>query len=197
MSTATLPDPAATSVVGDDELYEIIDGKRVRTPPLAALSVWIASELHSHLSSFVRTHNLGRSIIEAIFHLPAPIDRGRRPDVAFVSYQRWAKNRAVPNYDPWDVVPNVATEVVSPNDRVDELEEKLAEYFRAGVELVWVVHPRFSKIEVYQSPTQITVLLRGDALDGGTVIPGFSLPLADLFADALDMPVGTNGAAAE
>jgi Uma2 family endonuclease len=190
MSTATLQEPI--SDVMDDELYEVIDGIRVRTPPRAAISGWTASEISRHLGNFA-VANLGRSVVEILFHLPAPIDRDRRPDVAFVSYQRWAKTRPVPSSgNAWDVVPNLATEVVSPTDSVDELEQKIAEYFRAGVQLVWVVHPTRSKIHVYESPSQITVLSRDDILDGGAVVPGFRLALAELFTETT---ATANGAA--
>jgi Uma2 family endonuclease len=189
MSTATLPQP--DTVIGDDELYEVIDGQRVRIPPMAALSVWIASELLRHLASFT-VASIGRTVVEMLFHLPAPVERDRRPDLAVVSYERWAKHRAVPySGGAWDVVPNLATEVVSPNDEVDELQEKIADYFRAGVQLVWVVHPAQQEIHVYQSRTQITVLTKADTLEGGTVAPGFRLPLAELFTES-ELPA-TNG----
>lgn len=190
MSIGTLPTsmpaPAVPiSIVADDELYEVIDGRRVTTPPMAVYSVWIASELYSYLANHVRANDLGRAITEAVFHLPAPIDRERRPDVAFVSYDRWPKIKPLPMTDPWDVVPNLATEVVSPSDKASELEVKIAEYFRAGVQLVWVVHPTLSKIHVYTSPTEpIRVLNVGDVLDGGAVVPGFKLPLTELFTEA-------------
>lgn len=189
MPTVTLPQP--DSIIGDDELYEVIDGQRVRIPPMAALSVWLASELLRHLSSYT-VANLGRAVTEMLFHLPAPVNRDRRPDLAFVSYQKWAKHRPIPyTGGAWDVVPNLATEVVSPNDEVDELQDKIAGYFRAGVELVWVVHPAQQEVHVYQSRTQIRVLTKADTLDGGTVAPGFRLPLAELFTDPA--PITTNG----
>ncbi len=187
MSTATLERPtavAAIDIVGDDELYEVIDGIRVRTPAMGVFAVWIASDLFFHLSYFARTQGLGRAIAEALFHLPAPIHRDRRPDVAFVSFERWAKNRPIPPTDnAWDVVPNLAVEVVSPSDKADDLEEKIAEYFQAGVQLVWIVYPTHKKIHVYSSPTQISILSKGDTLDGGTVVPGFRLALAELFPE--------------
>jgi Uma2 family endonuclease len=194
MSTAVLEQLAsARAVVGDDELYEIIDGQRVRTAPLGVFAVWTAFRLARFLADFA-DESLGRAITEALFHLPTPINRDRRPDVAFVSYERWAKDRPIPATDnSWDVVPNLATEVVSPTDSVEELEQKIAEYFRAGVHLVWVVHPTRSKVHVYQSPTQITVLSRNDVLDGGTVVPGFKLALAELFTEATGATVVTNG----
>jgi Uma2 family endonuclease len=195
MNAAVLEQPASASTidnVGDDELYEVIDGRRVRTPPMGVFAVWTAFRLARFLANFA-DENLGRAITEALFHLPAPIHRDRRPDVAFVSYERWAKDRPLPATDnAWDVVPNLATEVVSPTDSVEELEQKIAEYFRAGVQLVWVVHPTRSKVHVYQSPAQITVLSRNEVLDGGTVVPGFQLALAELFTAATEAPAATH-----
>src|SRR5437667_408846 len=119
MSTATLQEPTSSpniAIIADDELYEIIDGARVRTPPMAAIAIWTAFELARHLGNFA-VANLGRAVTEMLFHLPAPINRDRRPDVAFVSYQRWGKSRQIPSTgNAWDVVPNLATEVVSPTD---------------------------------------------------------------------------------
>lgn len=193
MSTSTLPQ--SDIVIGDDKLYEVVDGQRVRTPPMGVFAVWIASEIHRHLSNFVTSHNLGRSIAEALFHLPAPINRDRRPDVAFVSFDRWAKSKPFPPTDnAWDVIPNLAVEVVSPSDTADELEVKIGEYFRAGVQVVWVVHPNQAKIYVYSSPTQIIGLSRNDVLEGGTVVPGFKLPLAELFSQTSESTTPANGA---
>jgi Uma2 family endonuclease len=187
MNTATLQEPiqAMTDIaITDDELYEVVDGKRVRQSPMAVYSVLIGTTLVTFLSSFVRLHNLGRTLQEALFHLPAPIGRSRRPDLAFVSYQRWAKTRPMPRTDDaWDVVPNLAVEVVSLTNEASKLVDKIAEYFRAGVELVWVVYPQQSQIYVYRSPTQITGLGMSDVLDGGDVVPGFRLPLVELFSE--------------
>jgi Uma2 family endonuclease len=191
MSAITLQPMVSSmdSVVADDELYEVIDGKRVRTPLMGALAVWTAFELARHLGNFA-VANLGRAVTEMLFHLPAPINRDRRPDVAFVSYQRWAKTRPIPPAT-WDVVPNLAVEVVSPTDSAEELQVKIAEYFRAGVLLVWVVFPTHGKIHVY-TPTQIALNSKNDVLDGGTVVPGFQLALSELFPH-VEEPESANG----
>lgn len=182
------------TVVTDDDLYEVIDGIRVRKAPVGIFAVWITSDLFSHLAPFARSAKLGRAVSEALFHMPAPIDRDRRPDLAFVSYDRWAKNRPIPRKsNAWDIVPNLAVEVVSPTDAAEDLDENISEYFHAGVQLVWVVYPQQSKIYVYQSPTQISVLGKNEMLEGGTVLPGFRLPLAELFSE----PAETNGADAQ
>lgn len=187
MSVITVEGPSIqmpTTAIADDDLYEVIDGKRVGARPMGIFSVLLASDLLQYLGAFVRTNRLGRVVSEGLFHMPAPINRDRRPDVAFVSYSRWPKNRSVPRSDnAWDVVPNLAVEVVSPWDNVEELEQKIAEYFRVGVELVWVVYPSQSKIHVLVGLTQIQVLTTTDVLDGGTVLPGFRLNVSELFAE--------------
>jgi len=151
------------------------------------------------LGNFADERQLGRALSEALFHLPSPVGRDRRPDVAFVSYQRWAKNRSVPRTgNAWNVVPNLNVEVVSPTDSAEELQEKVEEYFRVGVELVWVIYPPQSKIFAFTSPTQVQVLTTTDELDGGSVLPGFRLPLSELFAEpAEDVAVGNGSAAGQ
>lgn len=200
MSTITLREPATSSTalgVADDDLYEIIDGRRVGQSPMGILSVLLASQLMRHLGNYADALKLGRAVSEGLFHLPVPINRDRRPDVAFVSYERWPKSRPILwTNNAWDVVPNLGVEVVSPSDKADEVHTKIDEYFRAGVELVWVVYPPQSQIYVYQSPTQIRVLTVADVLDGGDVLPGFRLPLAELFSEPTDVPANTNGSEA-
>jgi len=186
MSTATLPSPVAKSGIGDDDLYEVIDGERIGQPPMGVYAVWTAFQLARHLGNFTDA-TLGRVLAEALFHLPASVNRDRRPDVAFVSYERWAKAKPISLTDnAWDVVPNLAAEVVSPTDSAEEIETKIAEYFQAGVELVWLVYPKQRKIHVYESPEKIQVLGINDQLDGGNIVPGFRLPLAVLFANGAE-----------
>jgi len=193
MSIATLP-PLDVEQIGDN-LYEVIDGEKIGLPPMAIFSVWIASEIHGFLRDYARRFPTGRSLSEALFHLPDPVNRDRRPDVAFVSYENWPKDRSVPRFgDAWGVVPDLAVEVVSPNDNAAELERKIGEYFRAGVRQVWKVFPIENIIHVYDGPMAIRPLGKSDVLDGGAVLPGFMLPLADLFSEPADGMADANGA---
>jgi Uma2 family endonuclease len=191
MTTALIQESRAqpAQAVGDDDLYEVIDGQRVGLPPMSIFAVWINSQLSQLLGPYVRTHNLGRLICEGLFHIPAPINRDRRPDLAFVSYQRWAKSKPVPRMDnAWDVVPDFVVEVVSPTDVAENLQEKIEEYFRVGVSRVWVVYPLRGQVHDYESATQVRILTAADELHGGTLLPGFRLALTELFTE----PV-TNG----
>jgi Uma2 family endonuclease len=188
MTTMTVqkpvPPPANLSIA-DDELYEIIDGRRVGLPPMGIRAAWIATLLVEHLSHFGRAQNLGRTVGEGLFRLTLPIDRNRRPDVAFVAYDRWAKSRPLPESDnAWDVLPNLVVEVISPTDLAEDVQVKVVEYFQAGVSLLWVIYPRTRQVHVYESLSSIRGLSRADELDGGKVLPGFRLPLTELFLES-------------
>jgi Uma2 family endonuclease len=110
-------------------------------------------------------------------------DLQRRPDVAFVSAERWPIGRRIPDDAAWDVVPDLAIEVVSPTNTAAEVLARVREYFQAGVRRVWVVYPNERLIYTYQSPTSVRVLQAGDDLDGDPLLPGFRLPLTTLFED--------------
>jgi Uma2 family endonuclease len=183
MSITTVLEPPAKRPF-DDFLYEIIDGQKVEVLPMGALAGRLANRLAFRMNSHAIPNNLGEANVENLFHLALPVDRNRRPDVAYVSYDRWPKNRPLTSeQNAWDVVPNITIETISPSDFNDEVLEKIDEYFRAGVELVWTVHPKLKLVYVYESPTSVRVLTVNDVLDGGKVLPHFQLPLKDLFVD--------------
>lgn len=187
MSTAEVLTPLP-KVVHDDfdnrDNYEIVDGVKVELPPMSADSQAIAFKLAKHLSIHGVAQNIGDAYMEMLFKLPLTKERNRKPDAAFVPYSRWPKYKPIPSTNAWDVLPDLCIEVVSPNDLADEIETKINEYFEAGVRLVWVVYPRHERFYVYESASRVRRLSSADTLDGGTVIPGFSLPLSELFPQA-------------
>jgi Uma2 family endonuclease len=191
MSTAEALTPMPR-VVSDEydfrENYEIIDGVRVEIPPMSADSQVVASRLAWHLTSHGISENIGEAFTEVLFKLPLKKDRNRKPDVSFVPYSRWAKNRPIPSTNAWDVLPDLCVEVVSPHDWADEIMDKVREYFEAGVRLVWVVYPRHQLVIVHESLTSVRGLNRSDTLDGGVVLPQFRLPLAELFPEMPNPP---------
>lgn len=170
----------------DDTLYEVVNGQRVEKPPMGFYECGIASILCYYLEHFARANQLGRARVETLFRLLSTGGADRRPDVAFVSFQRWAKDRKMPRANAWDVVPDLAIEVISRNNLAEEVVVKVHEYYRAGVQLVWVVFPVPGQVHVYESPTRVRILGRPDELDGGSVLPGFRLPVATLFEDELE-----------
>lgn len=179
--------PSFAPPLDDEPLFEIVDGRQVEIPRMGALAGYFASDLMALLNHFAKRQNLGQAVVEVLFRLALPVERNRRPDVAFVSYQRWPKDKMEGlDQNAWDVTPNLAVEVISKHDEVEALVDKIDEYFRAGVQLVWVMMPKKSLVYVYESFTKMRILTRNDTLDGGTVLPGFSLSLQEFFPATLE-----------
>jgi Uma2 family endonuclease len=180
--TPVSPPTALTPTIPDDMLYEVVDGSVVEKK-MSARETEIASILVGLLTFYLRTNRLGKAVGEMLFRINLENDLCRRPDVAFVSHARWPFNRRVPNVPVWDMVPDLAIEVISKSNSAYEVLEKIHEYFAAGVSRVWVVYPNQAEVYLYASPTQIQVLKIGQELDGGDLLPGFHLPVAALFED--------------
>ena len=106
----------------------------------------------------------------------------RAPDVSFIAWNR-IPNGPLTEKSLTEVIPDLAVEVLSPSNTKAEMARKRAEYFAAGVRLVWEVDPRTRDVAVFTTPEQATILDASMTLDGGDVLPGFALPLADLFGD--------------
>jgi Uma2 family endonuclease len=159
-------------------LYELIDGVLLEKPMSYRESV-IAIFLSRVIGNFVAERDLGLVSGEAgmMRMLPSNV---RIPDVAYVSWNR-LPDKKVPNDPVPDLAPNLAVEVLSPSNTKKEMERKRENYFEAGVELVWIVDPDTRSVDVYTEPTKPRHLSQGDTLDGGDVLPGFTLPVAQIF----------------
>jgi Uma2 family endonuclease len=106
----------------------------------------------------------------------------RMPDVAFTSWDR-LPGRRPPKAPIPRLAPNLAVEVLSTGNTPGEMAAKRRDYFAAGVELVWEIDPRRRTVKVFTSATDATTLRRNDTLDGGSVLPGFVLPVQQLFGE--------------
>jgi Uma2 family endonuclease len=130
---------------------------------------------------FAQGGRLGTVVMETLFILDPVRNLRRRPDLAYVSAHKWPLERPIPEEGDWAMVPDLAVEISSPNDLLDALLEKIDEYFSFGVRQVWLVVPRKQIVLVFDSLTRFRILSAADELDGGTLLPGFRLPLAGLF----------------
>jgi len=187
MSSAVLSEaPAAlhANAPGEEPLFEIVNGQRVELPPMSAYAGLIASRLHTRLSVHVEDHALGTAVSEVLFILDRERDLRRRPDVAFVSADRWPLTREVPEVGDWAVVPDLAVEVVSPSDEFSDVLGKVREYFRCGVRQVWVVVPEEEQVYVYESARHVQIVTLGELLQAESLLPGLAIPLARLFGRA-------------
>ncbi len=182
LRSPALPPDILTAGLPHEMLYEVVDGQVVEKM-MSARETEIASILLQLLGHYLRMNRSGKAVVEMLFRIDREKDLRRRPDVAFVSHARWPFNRRIPKVTPWDMVPDIAIEVISESNSAYEVQKKIHEYFAAGVRQVWVVYPDQAEVYVYSSPSQIDVFTVGQELDGGDLLPGFRLPVAVLFED--------------
>lgn len=163
----------------EDWLFELVDGVLIAKTIGFRESVLTAAIVR-YLGNFVFPRRLGilTGPDGAMRLAPGLI---RTPDVAFVPWDRFP-NRQVPRTPIPDVAPDLAVEVLSPSNTKTEMKHKLRDYFAAECCLVWLVHPEARTVAVYTTSDQFTLLHESETLDGGSVLPGFTLPLRDLFA---------------
>jgi Uma2 family endonuclease len=163
----------------EKRLYELVHGVLVEKI-MGAPQACITSLLCLRLGIFVEEHDLGYTMGP---DGPTRLLEGlvRLPDISFVSWQRMP-TKAFPAAPVPGIVPNLAVEVLSEGNTRAESKRKLKEYFLAGVELAWIVDPYKRTVVVHTAPDQATTLTEKESLDGGSVLPGFTLPVKDLFA---------------
>jgi len=162
----------------EGRLCELVDGTLVEKDvgcEESELTLFLAQLL----GSFVRPRKLGR-LTGPDGPMRLKIGIVRLPDIAFVARRRFPGGRK-PQGAIQRVAPNLAVEVLSRSNTPQEMNRKLEEYFRAGVELVWYIDPRSRTVEVYTSPEDCNVLKENQTLTGGKVLPGFRVKLRDLF----------------
>jgi Uma2 family endonuclease len=164
----------------ENRLYELVDGVLVEKA-MGLRESLLACVLIRVLGNFVVPRNLGLVSGEAgtVRLFPGLV---RIPDVAFISWDRLPERR-VPAAPIPDLVPDLAVEVLSESNTAAEMARKRREYFAAGVRLVWEVDPASRTVTVYTSAEKSTELDESQTLDGGAVLPGFALPLRELFAE--------------
>jgi Uma2 family endonuclease len=162
------------------KLYELVEGTLVEKV-MGRGESYLASELIWWLRSFLQQHDLGFLAGEAGAARLMP-KLVRVPDVSFISWERLPVRGVVPMDPVGEAIPDLAVEVLSPSNTRGEMLRKRKEYFLAGVRLLWVVDPFRRTVSVFTSPEDVVELSEKDTLDGGAVLPGFRLPLKDLFA---------------
>lgn len=178
--TATESDVVAVQVQ-EDRLCELLDGTLVEKT-MGYYESYIATTLSRLLGNFVAAHDLG-IVAGADGMLRLAPGLVRIPDVSFVAWEK-LPGRRLPRQAIPDLVPDLAVEILSAGHTPREMARKLDEYFALGVQLVWLVNPRTETTEVYSSRQQSTTLDKFATLEGGTVLPGFTLPLTALFPAA-------------
>jgi Uma2 family endonuclease len=161
--------------------YELVRGELRKMPPAGSVHGRVAMNIGTALNNHVKAHDLGTVYAaETGFRLATDPDTVRAPDVAFVRRERLEMVGEVEGY--WTGAPDLAVEVISPNDSHVEVEEKVFDWLEAGTEVVLAINPRRRSVTLYRSQSDITILTGTDVLDGGDVVPSFQLALQEIFA---------------
>jgi Uma2 family endonuclease len=165
----------------DGFTYELVEGELRQMPPTSGEHSRVELYIAFWLMSFVYRNRLGKVYgSDAGFRLKRSPDTVLCPDTSFVRTER------VPQDDRsgiMELAPDLAVEVISPSNTINEMDDKVAAYLEAGTSLIWVVRPRRRQVTVYTPDGLIRILGEEDVLDGGDVLPGFSLPVVDVFRD--------------
>ena len=164
----------------DNMRHELIRGELRTMSPMGWRHAKITLKGGASLLAHVEAHDLGIAGAGDIgFVLASNPDTVRAPDVCFIRRERIPEAGEPTGY--WSIPPDLAIEVLSPNDRYTEVDKKVAEWLEFGVQLVLVIHPRRRTVAVHRPNRPTRILTEDDTLDGEDVVPGWSLPVRDLF----------------
>lgn len=162
--------------------YELLDGELIVTMSPGWMHSRLASEIARLMGNYAVERDLGDVTVESGHY--SPFDRGTLllPDVAFTRRER----APAPNLAPFaPMMPDLAVEIVSPSQSIAQIRRKARVYLRHAVTMVWILRPKAQSAEVWTIatdglPSGVTIDIDGD-LPGGTLLPGFNLPLKALF----------------
>ena len=162
----------------DGKKYELVDGQIV-VSPAGGRHGKIGLRLGARLLAYATDNALGHAFDSSTgFRLPTGSTRS--PDVSFVAKGRLPGEEAPEGFV--ELAPDLAVEILSPSDDPRQVLDKVGEYLKAGVRLVWLVDPRNRRAVAYRSLTDLSELSAADELDGEDVVPGFRCSLAELLA---------------
>lgn len=178
--TASLTAEDLPYLAPEEGLSELVAGEIVREPAPGEVHGWIAGSLLARLGHYVLKNRLGRIYAaETGFVLARDPDTVRAPDAAFVSADRLT---ATPRRGPYfEGAPDLAVEVLSPGNTPSDMAAKVRDFLTAGARAVWVVDPSRETVAVHRPGRPPETLARTEVLDGGSAVPGFRLPVREIF----------------
>jgi Uma2 family endonuclease len=168
---ARMPDPRG-------QTSELVRGKVIQMSPASTIHSILSAFLVRKIGDFVEERQLGVvSTEQGGYLLSENPDTVRAPDVGFIAASRISADMGT----YFRGAPDLVVEIISPNESADDVEAKLQEYLGAGAQMVWNVYMKLRTVRVV-TPGSSIALTVNDTLDGGVVLPGFTLPVADIFA---------------
>jgi Uma2 family endonuclease len=159
-----------------DRRFELIHGEIVEKMPTQE-HAFIIQVITGEIYIYLKTSPIGRGMVEARYGLPNDKHNDRMPDFSFVS----DPTRQLVRKGSAPYMPDLAVEVKSPDDTYKRMREKAEYYIANGCRLVWLIFPEKRLVEVYYPNADIEILMENDSLDGHDVLPGFTLPIHELF----------------
>jgi Uma2 family endonuclease len=174
-----------------DKPVEVIDGEVVEMSPSTKRQPKVLRRLNRPLDAYTLEKGLGEVFTESSFVLDGEPRRGwvknaRTPDLAFIAKSRYEAHEAEHPSDeePWWIAPDLVAEIISPTDEAQDVMRKLRDYLTFGVLIVWLIYPKTKSVVVYTQDNHLgTTLTEGDLLTAEPLIPGWSMPVAALFAE--------------
>ena len=165
----------------DGYRYELLRGELKRMSPAGNRHGRLAANIAASLWIHVRANGLGTVYAaETGYQLASAPDHVRAPDVSFIGRERLERTGETDGY--WPGAPDLAVEVVSPGDRRAEVEEKVRDWLDAGAGMVLVVDfHRGRTVRIHRPPSHVVDLTGDDVVDGGDVVPGWRLPVSEIF----------------
>ena len=182
MVTTTRPITAEEllNLPDDGFRYELIRGKLRKRLPAGQTHGRYASKLHISLGGYVMANRLGETYIaDTGYILATDPDHVLAPHLAFISNERLNEIGESDGFAQG--APDIAVEVISPNDRYTEVEEKTADWLNAGCRAVIVVNPRDRTVNLHRSLTDTTTLTQSDTLQLDDIVPGWRMPIQAIF----------------
>lgn len=170
-----------------DQPFELIRGEHVTLSPNVSGHQWVARNLFRRLDQFLRDSIGGEVLWETPFILqdePDWVKGSHTPDLCFYAASRWADYvAAVPDWKekPIVLVPDLVVEIVSPNDRYTEINDKVDSYLVDGVQSIWVIDPQRRKVVLYRADSDVQTTLRETSTLTSDLLPGLSIPIRSLF----------------
>jgi len=175
---ATIADLLATP--DDGQRHELLRGEIIVSPSPGFLHGKTQGRFSAILTNYADETGLGVVVTESGFRLHRDPDTVLGPDVAFVRADRVPPDADETTY--LELAPDLVVEVVSPSNSLAEMHDKVLTYLEAGVRMVLVLEPKRRTVTVHTPDRVSRTLVVGETLDGGAVLPGFSVAIADLFA---------------
>jgi Uma2 family endonuclease len=180
---ATVKSPATIEdlerLVDSECRYDLIRGELIEMAPAGGAHGEIAAGIIGRLGNHVTANQLGR-----VYTSETGFVLARQPDVVLASDAAFISSDRVPERQCgfYEIAPDLTIEIMPLDDSFRYLRGKVMEYLDAGVRLVWIVDPERQTITTYEADRTARILTINDTLDSGDVLPGLSVPVADIFA---------------